>query len=220
MELIDFVGESASYAGRGILHRITLRIAAGERIALVGESGAGKSTLLKMIYESCGRTAALVPQDLGLVQSLTVFHNVYMGRLHRRSSLHNLRNLLWPSRKDVATVREVLLRLRLEHKLFDPISELSGGQQQRTAVGRALYHPGRVVIADEPVSNVDEHQARDILEEICAEKETVLLAMHDRTLALRFASRIVGLKGGCIVMDEPTSGMTPGDLDDLYSTAE
>lgn len=220
MALIDLVGENASYAGRGILHRITLRIAAGERVALVGESGAGKSTLLKMIYESCGRTAALVPQDLALVQSLTVFHNIYMGRLHRHSPLHNLRNLLWPSEADVATVREVLLRLRLEHKLFDVIGELSGGQQQRTAVGRALYHPGRIVIADEPVSNVDEHQAQEILEEICAEKETVLLAMHDRDLALRFADRIVGLKNGCIVMDEPSAGMKPSDLDDFYSTAD
>lgn len=220
MALIDLVGESASYAGRGILHRITLSIAAGERVALVGESGAGKSTLLRMIYESCGRTAALVPQDFGLVQSLTVFHNVYMGRLHRHSSLHNLRNLLWPSEADVASVREVLRRLRLEHKLFESIGKLSGGQQQRTAVARALYHPGRVMMADEPVSSVDQHQAAMILEEVCSEKETVLLAMHDRELALRFADRIVGLKGGHVVMDEPSAGMTPSDLDDLYSTVD
>lgn len=215
MRLVELSDESAGYNGTTILRGLTLTIDAGERIALVGESGAGKSTLLRLVYERCPG-AALMPQDLGLVQALTVFHNVYMGRLNQHSVWRNLRNLLRPAPDDVRDVRDVLERLRLEDKIFTGVGELSGGQYQRTALGRALYHPGRTMIADEPVSSVDEHQAREILGTMTAEKETVILAMHDRTLAIEFADRLIGLKDGRIVMDEKSAGLSPGDLDDLY----
>lgn len=216
MPLIELRDAAGGYNGTTVLSGVSLSIEPGERIALVGESGAGKSTLLKMIHERCRDQAALVPQELGLVQALTVFHNVYMGRLHCFPVLRNLRNLLSPARADVAAVTEVLKRLRLEDKLFASVGELSGGQQQRTAVGRALFHPGDILIADEPVSAVDEHQAREILETLNGDKRTVILAMHDRALALRFADRLIGIKGGRIVLDESASGMTPDDLDQLY----
>ena len=220
MPLVELRDESVGYAGKEVLHGLTLTVDAGERIALVGESGAGKSTLLRLIYERCRADAALVPQELGLVQALTVFHNVYMGRLHRRSVWHNLRNLILPARADVAAVREIVTSLRIEDKLFSGVGTLSGGQQQRTAIGRALYHPGDILIADEPVSSVDEHQARDILEAINAQKQTVVLAMHDRALAIEFADRLIGIKGGRVVLDQPAEGLTPADLDDLYRAAE
>jgi phosphonate transport system ATP-binding protein len=219
MPLVELKDESVGYNGRTVLHGLTLRIECGERVALVGESGAGKSTLLRLIYERSGRAAALVPQELGLVQALSVFHNVYMGRLNERSVWRNLRCLLAPASADVADVRQVLRCMRLEDKLFTSVGELSGGQQQRTALGRALYHSGDVLIADEPVSSVDDHQARDILGVVNSEKRTVLLAMHDRALAIAFVDRLIGIKGGRIVLDERSSGMKPGDLDHLYSVA-
>jgi phosphonate transport system ATP-binding protein len=216
MALLQLSDEVAGYQGKTILRDLTLSIEAGERIGLVGESGAGKSTLLRLIYERCRDQAALVPQDSGLVQSLSVFHNVYMGRLHTHSVWRNFRNLLKPARDDIATVRPIVDELRLEEKFFSPVAELSGGQQQRTAVGRALYNTGDVLIGDEPVSAVDEHQARDILSTINNQKKTVVLAMHDRALALEFTDRVVGIRDGRIVLDEATAGMVPGDLDDLY----
>ena len=220
MALLELREESAGYNGETILHELYLTIVPGERIALVGESGAGKSTLLHLLYNRLGARAALMPQDSALVQALTVFHNVYMGRLHERSVWRNLRNLVLPSRADVDEVRDVLGPLRLQDKIFSNVGQLSGGQYQRTALARALYHPGRVIVADEPVSSVDEHQAREILTTMSAEKETVLLAMHDRALAIEFADRIVGIRDGRIVLDQASSGMRPGDLDDLYRTAE
>ena len=216
MTLLEFRDETAAYEGAAILRGVSFSIAAGERVALVGESGAGKSTLLRLIYERLRRTASLVPQELGLVQSLTVFHNVYMGRLHQRSLWRNLRNLVRPVKTDVAEVLATLGPLRLEDKIFSPVGELSGGQQQRTAVGRALFHPGDVLIADEPVSNVDEHQAREVLENIERSKRTVILAMHDRELAIAFANRLIGIRDGRIVLDAPADGMKPSDLDDIY----
>ncbi|MDA1325181.1 MAG: ATP-binding cassette domain-containing protein [Proteobacteria bacterium] len=216
MTLLQLSDEVAGYQGKTILRGLTLSIEAGERIGLVGESGAGKSTILRLIYERCRDQAALVPQDSGLVQSLSVFHNVYMGRLHLHSVWRNFRNLLKPARDDIATVRPIVEELRLEDKLFSPVAELSGGQQQRTAVGRALYNPGDVLIGDEPVSAVDEYQARDILSTINDQKKTVVLAMHDRALALEFTDRVIGIRDGRIVLDEATAGMVPSDLDDLY----
>jgi phosphonate transport system ATP-binding protein len=217
MALISLQGETIGYTGRAVLRDLSLSIAPGERIALVGESGAGKSTLLQALYERMTVPVSLVPQEPGLVQALTVFHNVYMGRLHRNGLWRNLRNLLRPAPADVAEVRVVLDRLGLTDKLFAPVGELSGGQQQRTAVGRALYHPGEVLIADEPVSAVDEHQAQDILTTLTEQKQTVILAMHDRTLAIRFADRLIGLRDGRVVLDAPSAGMTPEDLDPVYA---
>lgn len=220
MSLLELREETVGYSGTTVLRELELNIDQGERIALVGESGAGKSTLLNLIHTRLGETAALVPQELGLVQALSVFHNVYMGRLHQRSVWRNLRNLLKPAKADVALVVPVLERLRLEDKLFTSVGELSGGQQQRTAVGRALFHPGDILIADEPVSAVDEHQAREILDAITAEKPTVILAMHDRELAIQFADRLIGIRDGKIAMDDAAAGMTPKDLDDLYRNGD
>lgn len=218
MYVVELSGEPAGYSDKVVLEDVRLRIRAGERIALVGESGAGKTTLLKLIEKRAVTPVALVPQDLGLVRALTVFHNVYMGRLNRNSLPHNLRNLVWPARRDVAEVRCILDRLRMADKLFTPVGQLSGGQQQRTAVARALHCEGSLFLGDEPVSAVDDHQARALLEAVAEAKETVVVALHDRVLALSFAHRIIGLRDGQIVFDRPAAGLSPDDLDHLYVT--
>ena len=217
MPLIDLQDASAGYNGRDVLHRVSLAIEHGERIALVGESGAGKSTLLRLLYQRCPVESSLVPYPLGLVNALTVFHNVYMGRLHRHSAWGNLRNLVRPAAAEVAAVHEILTKLRLDEVMFSTVGELSGGQQQRTAVGRALHQGCGMLLADEPVSAVDMHRARDILESINESNETVVLAMHDRVLALEYTDRVVGIRGGRIVLDQPTKGMKPSDLDSVYT---
>ena len=217
MALIDLQNASAGYNGRNVLHDVSLTVERGERIALVGESGAGKSTLLRLLRERCPAETSLVPHPLGLVNALSVFHNVYMGRLHRNSTWRNLRNLVHPAKAEVAAVREILVKLRLENEIFATVGALSGGQQQRTAVGRALYQGCGILLGDEPVSSVDERQARTILESITERNETVVIAMHDRELALAYTDRVVGVRDGKIALDRPTKGMKPSDLDNLYT---
>lgn len=207
---------SVHYAGQPVLRDVSLQIGAGEKVALVGRSGAGKSTLLRLLYEQHPVDVALVPQELGLVNALSVFHNVYMGRLNRHSALYNLANLLRPFRAEVAAVRPILERLDLDEKLYEPAGQLSGGQQQRTAVARALHHGGAVLMGDEPVSAVDEHQARRVLDAIVEGHDTVVLAMHDTALAIAYSDRIIGLDDGRITLDASSDGMRPGDLDELY----
>lgn len=214
--MFELDGASASYNGHAVLTDLKLKIGRGERVALIGRSGAGKSTLLALLYEQQKAHAALIPQDSSLVKTLSVFHNIYMGRLHRHGGFYNLRNLVWPRRTEIAAVRDITDRLGISDKLFAPVGELSGGQQQRTAVGRALYCGGDVVLGDEPVSAVDEHQAREILGALRESHETMVLAMHDMSLALEFTDRVIGLKDRRIAFDEPSADLTTGDLAELY----
>ncbi|MEQ8195428.1 MAG: ATP-binding cassette domain-containing protein [Rhodospirillales bacterium] len=216
MSLFRLESANAVYGGKAVLSDISLTIGEGERVALVGRSGAGKSTLLTLLYEQQRRRVALVPQDLGLVRTLSVFHNVFIGRLNGHSAWYNVANLIRPFRENVEAVQRILERLVLADKIFAAVDQLSGGQQQRTAVARALYHQGDIFIGDEPVSSVDEHQSRAVLEAVNEKHGTVILAMHDVGLAISYADRIVGLENGRIIMDQPSAGMTPADLAPLY----
>lgn len=216
MTLFSLRSVSAAYTGQQVIKDLSLTIEAGERVALVGKSGAGKSTLLRLLYAQRPQAAALVPQELGLVQTLSVFHNVYMGRLPRHATWYNLVNLIKPLRRELDQVRQVLMTLELEDKLFAPVGELSGGQRQRTAVGRALYQQGQVLLGDEPVSAVDEHQSHLVLKVIGDAYETTVLAMHDVNLALQYTDRVIGIKDGRIAVDQSTQGLTAADLTPLY----
>ncbi len=218
--LLQLVNEDLGYDQSLVLHGISIAIQEGDRIALIGESGAGKSTLLTAIQARLHEQAALVPQNPGLVGSLSVFHNIYMGRLHRHPTWYNLLNLAWPRRREIAAIQPLVQRLGLEEKLFEPAGELSGGQQQRVGVCRALHQGGALVLGDEPVSAVDSHQARTVLDALHEHFETVVLAMHDVELALSYASRIIGLKDGGIALDRPTAGLRVSDLDFLYKISD
>jgi phosphonate transport system ATP-binding protein len=204
--LFELVNQDLGYDRGPVLRDISVAIAAGDRIALIGESGAGKSTLLAAIQSRMQGRAALVPQNAGLVASLTVFHNVYMGRLQQHPTWYNLLNLAWPRRREVEAILPLVERA----------GALSGGQQQRVGVCRALHQGGDIVLGDEPVSAVDYYQARTVLDAVHGQFETVVLAMHDVELALDYATRIIGLKQGSIVLDRPSAGLSAADLKFLY----
>ncbi len=214
--LISLKAEQASYQGKLVLSDINLNVNRGEKIALVGPSGSGKSTLLRLIYSHHSENTALVPQDTGLVQTLSVYHNVYMGRLSQYSNLHNLVNLIKPFKKHIVEIKHCLKQVQLDEKIFEPVGRLSGGQRQRTAVARSLYQGGELLLADEPVSSVDEHQSKRVLDALCQEFSTVVLAMHDINLSLAYCDRIIGLQNGHIVLDSPSCDLTPDDLLPLY----
>ncbi len=212
-------GASAAYGGRTVLHGIDLTVRRGERVALMGRSGAGKSTLIGLIRAQAPETVALVPQAAALVRTLSVFHNVYMGRLDRRATLHNLRTLVRPARADVAEVDAVLARLGLSEQLWAKAGQLSGGQQQRVSVARALYDGRPVLVGDEPVSALDRLQGARVLTEMARGHETLILALHDVALALAHADRIVVLEGGGIALDAPAGAVDPKALSPYYEAA-
>jgi phosphonate transport system ATP-binding protein len=209
--------EDLGYKDTVVLRGITLAIAPGDKVALVGENGAGKSTLLGVLLERYRADTAFIPQNPSLVESLTVFHNVYTGALHRHAAYYNLLNLVWPRKREIDIIRPIVEKLGLGDKLFARVGELSGGQQQRTAVCRAILHGGSAVLSDEPVSAADMRQADLTLEAITEAFETVVLSMHDVDLALRYSTRIIGLKDGAIAIDEPAGRLKRADLDFLYT---
>ncbi|SEG64063.1 phosphonate transport system ATP-binding protein [Methylobacterium sp. 190mf] len=216
---IVLANASAAYDGRPVLSGLDLTVRAGERVALMGRSGAGKSTLIGLIHGQAPGRVALVPQAAALVRPLSVFHNVYMGRLDRRSTLHNLRTLVRPARADVAAVAAVLDRVGLADRLWDRAGELSGGQQQRVSVARALYNGRPILVADEPVSALDRQQGGRILTELARGHETLILALHDVALALAHTDRVVVLEAGRIVLDAPSAGLDPARLSPFYEAA-
>lgn len=210
--VFELKGACAGYDGRPVLFDIDLTVRANERIAVMGRSGAGKSTLLGLLYAQRPADVALVPQASALVKPLSVFHNVYMGRLDRHSTAYNLRNLVWPAARKVAEVRNVLASVGLDGEIFSAAGALSGGQQQRTSVARALYNGRPILIGDEPVSALDRVQGADVLSLLKSRHQTVVLALHDVHHALEHADRIVVLEHGRTVIDEPSSKLSTNDL--------
>lgn len=207
---------NASYKNEIVLTDITLHIPIGQKIALIGHSGSGKSTLLKLLYEQRPQDIALIPQDYGLVVSLSVFHNVYMGQLSRHPLWYNLVNLVRPLKKPLQEVAEILNTVQLGEKIFESVGQLSGGQQQRTAIARSMMQGSNILFADEPVSSLDEQQSKLVMATLCEQFETVVLAMHDIDLALAYCDRIIGLDHGQITLDAATDKLNRNDLLEIY----
>jgi phosphonate transport system ATP-binding protein len=207
----------AAYGTTRVLGPLSLTLAPGEQIALVGKSGAGKSTLLSLMYDQWRtQDVALMPQELGLVPTLSVFHNVYMGRLDRYPWWANLLTLFRPRRRDMAVITPLLESLGIAEKRWTPCGELSGGQRQRVAVARVIHQGGRVLLADEPVSALDGPQSEVVMTALLEAYPTAVLAMHDLDLALRHCNRVVGIQDGNLAIDQPSHRLTANDLLPLY----
>jgi phosphonate transport system ATP-binding protein len=215
--ILSLDGEDISYSGRVALHNVILSVAEGEKIALVGKSGAGKTTLLRRLYQLRPRDCAFIHQHNDLVPQLSVFHNIYMGRLDLHSNLHNLWNLIKPVASHVEEITRIVKKLGLEDKLFSKTGELSGGQQQRVGIGRALYKGGSILMADEPVSSLDLVQGGEIVELIAKTEKTVISTLHSITLTRRFFDRIIGLRDRAIMFDLPADNISGDLLAELYS---
>ena len=207
---------TASYGETHVLGPLSLTVAPGEQVALVGRSGAGKSTLLSLLYDEAGSQGVYMPQDLGLVDTLSVFHNVFMGRLDQHATWYNLMNLIHPFKTPMAEIKRILETLGLEDKVREPAGELSGGQRQRTAVARALYHNGDILLADEPVSALDGPLAQRVMQALVDQYRTAVIALHDIELALTYTSRVVGIRDGEIALDAPSDRLSVSDLSPLY----
>ena len=217
--LFQFSDQRLQYQGRTVLDKLSLSIASDERVALIGESGAGKSTLLKALREQHPDQVAWCPQQPGLVPILSTFHNIYMGALDSHSLAYNLLNLIKPLPGARTAVEPIAKQLGLEQQLFSSVDTLSGGQQQRASIGRALIQQRPIFLGDEPVANVDEYQADALLQLICQQHQTVILALHDIDQALSICTRIIGLRDGTIVLDAPSDQLQAIDLAGLYGAS-
>jgi phosphonate transport system ATP-binding protein len=235
-----------AFGGSGrALHGISLSIAQGEAVAIVGPSGAGKTTLLRLLNGGVRPTAGrvlvngnplqdlgthdlrrvradigFVHQDLRLVPNIRVLHNVIAGRLGRLSLASSLMAAFWPSHSTQREVYDILQRVGIPEKLHERTDRLSGGQQQRVAIARALFQRPTALLADEPVSSVDPARARDVISLLAGISRrgglTLCVSLHNLEVACAFFPRLIGLRGGRVIFDEQSGELTPERFSDLY----
>ena len=216
------MGESTIRAVDGV----SLEIAPGEFVALLGASGSGKSTLLNLIggldrasggtLQVMGRelngmngedlaryrrhTVGMVFQSFNLVPTMTLLENVELPMRFAEVE-----------RSERATrAKEALERVGLTARMRHRPSELSGGEQQRASIARSLVNRPSLLLADEPTGNLDSRTGDEVmrfLEEFHAAGMTVLLVTHERAIAEKHARRLLTLADGRLVGDVPTGGV-------------
>ncbi len=212
--------ESFGYKNTKVLEDISLSIQKGEKVALLGKSGSGKSTLLKKLYELNSENISYIPQELGLVENLSVFHNIYISSLDKNSTIYNIRNLLKPAQKEIDIILPILKNLHMGELVFKKSGELSGGQKQRTAIARAMLQNRKILLADEPISALDEFITKKALAVIFERFETIVCALHNVDIALEYFDRVIGIKDGKIVLDAKCKKISQSDTKELYSVCD
>ncbi len=229
------------------LHALSLSVAAGEQLAIIGPSGAGKTTLLHVL--ACALPPAegelqlegqapwrlprralqrlrgrlfLAPQVPPLPPRQRVVTAVLAGRLPAMSLASSLRSLFYPA--DIPAAHAALQGFDLEEKLFERVDRLSGGERQRIALARALLAPATLWLVDEPLSALDPSRARQALETLTGTARergiTLVTTLHQVDMALAFFPRIVGLRGGRLAFDLPVAQVTQAMLARLYEQRE
>jgi phosphonate transport system ATP-binding protein len=240
---IDGLGKTYPGASTPALSGVSLSVAPGEILVLLGLSGSGKSTLLRHINgletpttgtvvslgqdvsslrgralrELRGRVGFIF-QQFELVGPLTVLENVLTGAL---STLAGPRiGILMYPRALREKALEHLDRVGLLERAYQRADTLSGGQQQRVAIARALMQDPDILLADEPVASLDPEsssQVMSLIREIAAERGlTVVCSLHQVDLALSWADRIVGLRAGEVVLDMTTEALSREQVMEIY----
>jgi phosphonate transport system ATP-binding protein len=161
-------------------------------------------------------------QQFDLVDQLSALNNVLAGRLGDWGLLESLWSLVRPRERTRAlrALERVGIRDRAEIKT----AHLSGGEQQRVALARLLLQNPRILLADEPVASVDPARAEDLLQMLQnitdEENLTLIVSLHSVELALRYFPRIVAMRDGHVLYDQPAETIDDQDLEELYALRE
>jgi cell division transport system ATP-binding protein len=220
---LDNVNKTYRGAIQPALESVSLDIARGEFVFLVGSSGSGKSSLLRVLLreetidsgnvfvlgenlsELTSRTIpafrrklGVVFQDFRLLPNKSVYYNVAYAL-----------QVIGKSRAYIETsVPEVLRLVGLEDKSNSLPNALSGGEQQRVAIARALVNKPELLLADEPTGNLDPDNSNEImklLDKINLAGTTIVMATHDRGIVDRMQKRVVEIRSGQVVRDAQTA---------------
>ena len=229
--------------GKLALAGVSLRVAPGELVVVLGSNGSGKSTLLRCIARILTPTAgeawvggedfaklegeklrrarmvlAMIFQQANLVKRRSVIANVATGALGRHDDWRTALGRIPP--EEIEPALRCLAAVGLEELAEQRASTLSGGQAQRVAVARALAQKPRALLADEPVASLDPEAAEDmmrLLRQLATDDGlAVLCVLHQPELAQRYADRIVGIKSGILAFDLPAAEVPQDAIQRLY----
>ena len=209
------------------LRGVSLSIAQGEFVAIMGASGSGKSTLMNILgcldqpssgsYTLGGQAVeGLSGDELARVRNQRIgFVFQQFNLLPRTSALENVELPMLYAGVNPQQRREralaALQRVGLAHRAQHTPAELSGGQQQRVAIARALVNQPQLILADEPTGALDSQTAHDIMQllsELNAQGMTVILVTHEADVAA-WAARCLVFKDGCLMQDKPQTPHRP-----------
>lgn len=202
---------------------VDLRIAHGERVALIGANGSGKSTLLRVLHGLARPTTGSVLRDSAMRQAM-LFQRPF---LLRASALANvalglwIRGTPWRQARDKALL--ALGRVGLGDVTLRNARELSGGQQQRLALARAWSLRPGMLLLDEPTSSLDPHAKREVeslMAEFAGDGITLVFASHNLGQVKRLATRVVYLEHGRVLADLPVHDFFNGPLAETSREAE
>jgi putative ABC transport system ATP-binding protein len=229
--LIQLTEVTKRYAADGVpaLNRISLQVAEGEAVAVMGPSGSGKSTLLNLIAgldKPSDGTVTVAGQRVDTLSEtrLARYRRDRVGMIFQFFNLLEdltvLDNVLLPAqlagtRRSTARARAAALldRLGIERYRDTYPGRLSGGERQRVAIARALVNEPAVLLADEPTGAVDTATGEEIgqlLLDLNAGGQTLILVTHSPDLAARYAKRTVRLVDGEVASDSAASDATAG----------
>jgi len=237
VDVLDIRGLEVSYGRRVALRDVSLAVAPGETVALLGGNGAGKSTLLKTVageisadlgtvcilgrsdWDSVelARRRAVLPQSSTLSFPFEVRHVIEMGRAPWRGESSSERR---------AAVERAIALADITDLVGRPYTQLSGGERQRVQWARVLAQmisdPGepRLMLLDEPTASLDPPHAHGLLgtaATLAMEGVAVVFVVHDPNLASEYADRIVMLRQGEVVVDAtPARALTRANFHETY----
>lgn len=231
------------YKKEKILKNIDLNIKHGEFVGIIGPSGAGKSTLLMSIvggikvfngdFEVLNynmdsikkkdlvrlrEQVGIIFQGYNLVDRLNVLDNVISGMLKDIPMARAI--IKYYKDKDLQKVNELMKIVDIQKHSLKRCDELSGGQRQRVAIARALASDPKIILADEPISALDQKSAKkvmQILEKVNKEiGVTILTNLHHLEVAQKYCTRIIGVNSGKIVFDGNSSELTNSIIEKIY----
>jgi iron complex transport system ATP-binding protein len=218
---------------RKIVERINLEIGSDDMVGLVGPNGSGKSSFLRLIYKyyqpfggsvfvgrkdvsllsqkEVARKLAVVPQERGALQGITVYDVVAMGRTPHKGLFDS------DTEEDHKIILKALRKVKLLNEVDRSFDTLSGGERQRVLIALALAQETKVLVLDEPTNHLDPLHQLQIMEIIKELKRTTIVAMHDLNLASRYCDKIVLLdEGEIVVVGEPEKVLTKKNIREVY----